>query len=50
MYISIGDRLTDERVQSAQQAMVNAETPKDKLQGFISKVEDWHIIMNAPSF
>lgn len=41
-----GDRLTDERVQSAQQAMANAATPKDKLQGFISKIEDWHRMMN----
>lgn len=43
---SLGDRLTDERVQSAQQAMSNAETPKDQLHGFISKIEDWHRMMN----
>ncbi|CAC5358080.1 unnamed protein product [Mytilus coruscus] len=41
-----GDRLTDERIQSAQQAMSNGDTPKEKLQGFISKIEDWHRMMN----
>ncbi|VDI19247.1 Hypothetical predicted protein [Mytilus galloprovincialis] len=40
-----GDRLTDERIQSAQQAMSNGDTPKEKLQGFISKIEDWHRMM-----
>ena len=33
----IGDRLTDERVQSAHTAMSNADSPKEKLEGFISK-------------
>ncbi|XP_076081329.1 uncharacterized protein LOC143052225 [Mytilus galloprovincialis] len=41
-----GDRLTDERVQSAQEAMANADNPFDRLEGFISKVEDWHRLMN----
>lgn len=26
--------------------MENAETSKGKLQGFISKIEDWHRMMN----
>lgn len=42
----LGDRLTDERVQSAQAAMSNAETPKKRLEGFISKTEDFHRLMN----
>lgn len=42
----IGDRLTDERVQSAQTAMSNAYSPKEKLEGFISKIEDFHRLMN----
>lgn len=42
----VGDRLTDERVQSAQTAMSNADSPKDKLEGFISKIEDFHRLMN----
>lgn len=33
-------------VQGAQRAMENAETSKGKLQGFISKIEDWHRMMN----
>lgn len=37
-----GDRLTDER----QKAMANAETPLQKLQGFVSKIEDFHRLMN----
>lgn len=41
-----GDRLTDERVQAAQKAMANAETPLQKLQGFVSKIEDFHRLMN----
>ncbi|VDI37140.1 Hypothetical predicted protein [Mytilus galloprovincialis] len=41
-----GDRLTDERVQSAQTAMSNADSPKEKLEGFISKIEDFHRLMN----
>ncbi|CAC5383775.1 unnamed protein product [Mytilus coruscus] len=40
------DRFTDERIQSAQQAMSNGDTPKEKLQGFISKIKDWHRMMN----
>ena len=41
-----GDRLTDERIQGAQKAMSNAGTGKQRLQGFISKIEDWHRMMN----
>lgn len=41
-----GDRLTDERVQSAQKAMSNAETAKERLEGFVSKIEDFHRLMN----
>lgn len=41
-----GDRLTDESVQSAQEAMKNAETPLDRLEGFISKIEDIRRMMN----
>lgn len=41
-----GDRLTDERIQAAQQAMGNSDSSKQKLQGFISKIEDWHRMMN----
>ncbi|XP_063400161.1 uncharacterized protein LOC134684783 [Mytilus trossulus] len=41
-----GDRLTDERVQSAQTAISNADSPKEKLKGFISKIEDFHRLMN----
>ncbi|XP_069105225.1 uncharacterized protein [Argopecten irradians] len=41
-----GDRLTDERVQSAQNAMRTAETDLERLEGFISKTEDFHRLMN----
>ncbi|XP_062582660.1 uncharacterized protein LOC134244405 [Saccostrea cucullata] len=41
-----GDRLTDERIQSAQEAMTNNETALEKLEGFISKIEDFHRLMN----
>nr|XP_022324952.1 uncharacterized protein LOC111125437 isoform X6 [Crassostrea virginica] len=41
-----GDRLTDERIQCAQQAMVNSPTSIEKLEGFISKIEDFHRLMN----
>ncbi|XP_046566552.1 uncharacterized protein LOC124275109 [Haliotis rubra] len=41
-----GDRLTDERVQCAQQSVGNGLTPKDRLEGFISKIEDFHRLMN----
>ncbi|XP_063435141.1 uncharacterized protein LOC134716217 [Mytilus trossulus] len=41
-----GDRLTDERIQGAQSAMGNADTAKEKLEGFISKTEDFHRLMN----
>jgi hypothetical protein len=42
----LGDRLTDERIQGAQRAMANAGTGKERLEGFISKIEDWHRMMN----
>ncbi|WAQ95109.1 hypothetical protein MAR_007580, partial [Mya arenaria] len=41
-----GDRLTDERVQGAQMAMKNAETLLTRLEGFISKIEDFHRLMD----
>uniref|UniRef100_A0A8W8MGW5 DUF6589 domain-containing protein n=1 Tax=Magallana gigas TaxID=29159 RepID=A0A8W8MGW5_MAGGI len=41
-----GDRLTDERIQGAQNAMSNAGSAKESLKGFISKIEDWHRMMN----
>jgi hypothetical protein len=42
----IGDRLTDERIQAAQGAMSNGETQLERLQGFVSKIEDFHRLMN----
>lgn len=42
----LGDILTDERVQSAQKAMKNAVTAREKLEGFICKIEDFHRLMN----
>lgn len=44
--ILLGDRLTDERIQGAQNAMSNAGSVKESLKGFISKIEDWHRMMN----
>ncbi|XP_056013603.1 uncharacterized protein LOC125669312 isoform X1 [Ostrea edulis] len=41
-----GDRLTDERIQCAQQAMENENTSLKRLEGFISKIEDFHRLMN----
>ncbi|XP_056014422.1 uncharacterized protein LOC125649436 [Ostrea edulis] len=41
-----GDRLTDERVQCAQQSVLNGETAESRLEGFISKIEDFHRLMN----
>ncbi|KAK6168270.1 hypothetical protein SNE40_022131 [Patella caerulea] len=41
-----GDRLTDERIQCAQTAMSNASSAKERLEGFISKIEDFHRLMN----
>ncbi|XP_061188750.1 uncharacterized protein LOC133196920 [Saccostrea echinata] len=41
-----GDRLTDERIQCAQEAMLNGNTSDDRLEGFISKIEDFHRSMN----
>nr|XP_034303143.1 uncharacterized protein LOC117681690 isoform X3 [Crassostrea gigas] len=42
----LGDRLTDERIQCAQLSMANAATPLESLRGFISKIEDFHRLMN----
>lgn len=42
----LGDRLTDERMQAAQKAMANGETQLERLQGFVSKIEDFHRLMN----
>lgn len=41
-----GDRLTDERVNGAQCAMKNENSPTERLEGFISKIEDFHHLMN----
>ncbi|XP_061188680.1 uncharacterized protein LOC133196845 [Saccostrea echinata] len=41
-----GDRLTDERVNGAQYAMKNGDSPTERLEGFISKIEDFHRLMN----
>lgn len=41
-----GDRLTDERVNGAQCAMKNENSPTERLEGFISKIEDFHRLMN----
>lgn len=38
--------MTDERIQCAQQAMDNENTPLQRLEGFISKIEDFHRLMN----
>lgn len=46
MGIFKGDRLTDERIQAAQSSMVNGEKSIDRLEGFISKIEDFHRLMN----
>lgn len=37
---------TEERVQGAQQAMSNAGSAKERLEGFISKTEDFHRLIN----
>ncbi|XP_048251373.1 uncharacterized protein LOC125379194 [Haliotis rufescens] len=44
--VDTGDRLTNERVQGAQNAMRNVPTAKEKLVGFLSKTEDFHRLMN----
>jgi hypothetical protein len=46
VHLALGDRLTDERVQCAQQSVLNGETPEARLEGFISKIEDFHRLMN----
>ena len=45
-FVDTGDRLTDERIQCAQEAMLNGDTSVDRLEGFISKIEDFHRLMN----
>lgn len=44
--LNTGDRLTDERIQCAQEAMLNGNSPTLRLEGFISKMEDFHRLMN----
>lgn len=44
--ILLGDILTDERIQGAQNAMSNAGSAEESLKGFISKIEDWRRMMN----
>jgi hypothetical protein len=46
LFLNIGDRLTDERIQCAQEAMLNGNSSTDRLEGFISKIEDFHRLMN----
>lgn len=46
LFIFLGDRLTDERVNGAQCAMKNENSPTERLEGFISKIEDFHRLMN----
>lgn len=41
-----GDRLTDERVNGVQRAMKNEESPTERFELFISKIEDFHRLMN----
>lgn len=41
-----GDRLTDERIQAAQCSMINGEKAIDRFEGFISKIEDFHRLIN----
>lgn len=41
----VGDMLTNERVQSAQRAIKNAVTAREKLEGYISKI-DFHRLTN----
>lgn len=37
----------DERIQCAQEAMLFGDTPDNRLEGFISKIEDVHRLMNV---
>ena len=37
-----GDQLTCERARTARTARVQAEDPKDRLEEFAVKIEDWH--------
>ena len=39
-----GDRLTDERANNCKAARSDGDTKSEHLEGFISKVEDWHAI------
>lgn len=45
-YSFSGNRLTDERVQGAQQANSNAGSAKERPEGFISKTDDFHRLMH----
>ena len=39
-----GDQLTDERANNCKAARSDGDTEFERLEGFISKVEDWHAI------
>ena len=39
-----GDQLTDERANNCKAACSDGDTEFERLEGFISKVEDWHAI------
>lgn len=39
-----GDQLTDERAVNCKDARSDGDTSFERLEGFISKVEDWHAI------
>ena len=42
-----GDQLTEERARNAKDARGNGDSAFDRLEGVISKVEDWHAIRLA---
>lgn len=39
-----GDQLTDERASNCKDARSDGDTKFERLEGFLSKVEDWHAI------
>jgi len=39
-----GDELTDERANNCKAARSDGDTESEHLEGFISKIEDWHAI------
>ena len=43
-HLFIGDQLTDERANNCEAARSDGDTEFERLEGFISKVEDWHAI------